>query len=73
MRPRLITAENSTSPSGTGADPTASMRPRLITAENTALRRRYEPAGQRFNEAAAHHRGERDTDFPTSPARQSLQ
>ena len=38
------------------------MRPRLITAENARRRRRGRPGGYRFNEAAAHHRGERPVD-----------
>ena len=59
MRPRLITAENQ--PARFGAQPAqllASMRPRLITAENRAAAPRRGGARARFNEAAAHHRGE---------------
>ena len=59
MRPRLITAENEP-PGHQGLMlPHASMRPRLITAENEQAGGRLSGRTTRFNEAAAHHRGER--------------
>ena len=62
MRPRLITAENGSylihdNEKGFGA----SMRPRLITAENPLRSPTRRGSRQCFNEAAAHHRGERRT------------
>ena len=59
MRPRLITAENVARYSYTGRHVWASMRPRLITAENPLGAPRPRGPARRFNEAAAHHRGER--------------
>ena len=59
MRPRLITAENADDDQHDHAHDHASMRPRLITAENCDRRRSPWRAGTGFNEAAAHHRGER--------------
>ena len=59
MRPRLITAENAGGVGGGCRGATASMRPRLITAENPTCQRRSGRSAARFNEAAAHHRGER--------------
>ena len=59
MRPRLITAENPWFVRAAKGGPTgASMRPRLITAENRHVPRPVRPVSCRFNEAAAHHRGE---------------
>ena len=60
MRPRLITAENRWARRCCSRGPgPASMRPRLITAENPRRSPRTRPScGCRFNEAAAHHRGE---------------
>ena len=59
MRPRLITAENVADDDD---DPAvgvlASMRPRLITAENARGTEILGHSAPRFNEAAAHHRGE---------------
>ena len=58
MRPRLITAENEEQVGGEDAQAQASMRPRLITAENLTGRSGSGSGSPRFNEAAAHHRGE---------------
>ena len=59
MRPRLITAENVAVGDRHLPIHRASMRPRLITAENPPARSRGPTDDRRFNEAAAHHRGER--------------
>ena len=60
MRPRLITAENFVRRQAfpPHAVP-ASMRPRLITAENFPAAGGARIGRGCFNEAAAHHRGER--------------
>ena len=58
MRPRLITAENGGSQFQQRGGLRASMRPRLITAENAAVDAHSPHQSPRFNEAAAHHRGE---------------
>ena len=59
MRPRLITAENDRAAIESYEWAVASMRPRLITAENGSAAAATAPTRGRFNEAAAHHRGER--------------
>ena len=59
MRPRLITAENVDQRGGQRHRQDASMRPRLITAENAGRTIPRRGPGAGFNEAAAHHRGER--------------
>ena len=59
MRPWLITAENPLSAASRDRDGRASMRPRLITAENARRAGPPHRPATGFNEAAAHHRGER--------------
>ena len=44
------------------------MRPRLITAENPRPRHARRRKQSRFNEAAAHHRGEHDGRAALNPA-----
>ena len=67
MRPRLITAENKRPHVACRRSGGASMRPRLITAENIRRRPGRPPRAARFNEAAAHHRGERAPREPAAP------
>ena len=67
MRPRLITAENTAARPPAVEHAQASMRPRLITAENARRASAGSMARTRFNEAAAHHRGEHALSRPFLP------